>query len=39
MMLGNGEVLYFWTDPWLQGTRLIDIAPDLTAAVIVRHCK
>jgi hypothetical protein len=33
MMLGNGESLFFWTDPWLQGTCLADIALDLTAAV------
>jgi hypothetical protein len=39
MMLGNGESLFFWTDPWLQGTCLADIALDLTVAVGAHHHK
>jgi hypothetical protein len=33
MSLGDGESLFFWTDPWLQGARLLDIAPNLMATV------
>jgi hypothetical protein len=39
MTLGNGEALFFWTDPWLQGRRLADIAPELTAVVVTRRRK
>jgi hypothetical protein len=39
MILGNGEALLFWSDPWLQGAHLVDIAPELTAAVPPRRHK
>jgi hypothetical protein len=39
MRLGDGEVLFFWSDPWLQEARLPDIAPDLTAVVVMRRRK
>jgi hypothetical protein len=31
--LGNGATLLFWSDPWLQGQRLADTAPELVNAV------
>jgi hypothetical protein len=39
MSLGNGETLFFWSDPWLHGVRLAEIAPELTAAVPPRCLK
>ncbi|KAM0878408.1 hypothetical protein ACQ4PT_034897 [Festuca glaucescens] len=41
-VLGNGASTFFWTDRWLPEGRLVDIAPNLTAAVLkraVRQCR
>jgi hypothetical protein len=35
--VGNGESIYFWSDPWLQGCRIADLAPDLCAAATPRR--
>jgi hypothetical protein len=32
LVLGNDATILFWVDPWLEGARLADIAPDLVAA-------
>jgi hypothetical protein len=39
MTLGNGEALSFWTDPWLQGTRVADIVQELMTTVAPRRRK
>ena len=33
MVLGNGEKALFWKDRWLNGLRLVDIAPNLVGLV------
>jgi hypothetical protein len=32
-MLGDGNTLLFWQDPWLDGRRVADMAPELLAVV------
>jgi hypothetical protein len=34
--LGDGNIFWFWTDPWLQRQCIADIAPDLLGAVPLR---
>jgi hypothetical protein len=38
-VLGDGESLLFWSDPWWQGSSLSDLAPDLVAAIPLRSRK
>jgi hypothetical protein len=33
--IGDGDAFLFWKDPWLQGQRLADIAPNLLAGASV----
>jgi hypothetical protein len=37
--LGNGESIFFWTDRWLNGSSIREIAPSLFAAVSSRKKK
>ena len=37
--MGNGENTLFWTDRWLLGTRLEDLAPSVFQAVPARVRK
>jgi hypothetical protein len=37
--LGNGERARFWQDRWLDGARVEDIAPNLSALVPARKAK
>jgi mannosylglycoprotein endo-beta-mannosidase len=39
VQLGNGEKARFWCDRWLDGAKVEDIAPNLTAAVPARKVK
>ncbi|WVZ63805.1 hypothetical protein U9M48_013410 [Paspalum notatum var. saurae] len=39
MVVGNGENTKFWTDKWLHGRRLADIAPNLLRAIPKRVAK
>jgi mannosylglycoprotein endo-beta-mannosidase len=39
VQLGNGEKARFWSDRWLDGAKVEDIAPNLTAAVPARKVK
>jgi hypothetical protein len=39
MIMGDGKSLLFWSDPWLQGQHLADLAPDLLAAVPAHRRK
>jgi hypothetical protein len=38
-ILGNGETFLFWTDPWLAGKCLHDLAPEVVDVVSVRRRK
>jgi hypothetical protein len=31
--IGNGATIYFWSDKWIHGTSIVDIAPSIVAAV------
>jgi hypothetical protein len=33
LQLGDGATFLYWSDAWLEGARLADLAPDLVAAV------
>jgi hypothetical protein len=35
-ILGDGNDLLFWSDPWLDGAMIADLAPNLLAAVPLR---
>jgi hypothetical protein len=39
VQLGDGERARFWCDCWLDGTKVEDIAPSLTDAVLVHKVK
>jgi hypothetical protein len=39
VQLGNGEKVRFWCDHWLDGAKVEDIAPNLTAAVLAHKVK
>jgi hypothetical protein len=36
-MLGDGNELMFWTDPWLDGSSIAELALDLLGAVPTRQ--
>jgi hypothetical protein len=36
---GNRKDVLFWSDPWLEGSRLVDRWPDLVTVVPLRHCR
>jgi hypothetical protein len=38
-VLGDGRKFRFWTDPWLDGASVQQLAPDLAAAVPKRRLK
>jgi hypothetical protein len=38
-LLGNSKKILFWTNPWLDGNRLSELAPVVVNAVPVRHRK
>jgi hypothetical protein len=33
IIVGEGSSVKFWTDPWLEGVAIADLAPELLAAV------
>jgi hypothetical protein len=37
--VGNGECTLFWTNRWLQGKIIVDLAPHLSAGVSKRRSK
>jgi hypothetical protein len=36
-MLGDGNAFLFWTDPWLDGSSIAEMAPKLLGAIRRRH--
>jgi hypothetical protein len=36
-IVGNGQFMLFWLDPWMDGRCIVDLAPDLMAAVHPRR--
>jgi hypothetical protein len=39
LTLGDGNAFLFWTDPWLEGRSITELAPDLLDAVTMRKCR
>jgi hypothetical protein len=38
-IVGDGTSIFFWTDPWLVGNNIMEIAPRLFAAIPKRLIK
>jgi hypothetical protein len=38
-MLGDGNELMFWTDPWLDGSSIAELVLDLLGAVLTRRWR
>jgi hypothetical protein len=36
-IVGNGRRILFWLDRWVNGSRILEIAPEVAAAVSTRH--
>jgi hypothetical protein len=34
LKLGDGKEFLFWSDPWLEGLSIAELAPDLLGAVL-----